>query len=191
MKKMLLAFAGLAAVAISSAPASAAVLTTNCNSALSVFDPASTQCVGFFQGNLLNDPGSDAQAAAIAAFGVDFTDWQDYDLPGIKVELTDTEGELITFSEALFGQVVIGIHFGGGVFDPNWQGGGTGFFLFNFNEPTTSIVLNAQSGSAAVLYQNGVAVPEPATWAMMLMGFGAAGFAVRRRRRTTVLAQLA
>ena len=26
-------------------------------------------------------------------------------------------------------------------------------------------------------------VPEPATWAMMLMGFGAAGYAMRRRRR--------
>ena len=26
-------------------------------------------------------------------------------------------------------------------------------------------------------------VPEPATWAMMLMGFGATGFAMRRRRR--------
>ena len=28
-----------------------------------------------------------------------------------------------------------------------------------------------------------VAVPEPATWAMMLLGFGAIGFAMRRRRR--------
>jgi hypothetical protein len=27
------------------------------------------------------------------------------------------------------------------------------------------------------------AVPEPATWAMMLMGFGAVGFALRRRRK--------
>lgn len=33
-------------------------------------------------------------------------------------------------------------------------------------------------------------VPEPATWAMMLLGFGATGFALRRRRRTGI-AQLA
>jgi hypothetical protein len=38
----------------------------------------------------------------------------------------------------------------------------------------------------------GPAVPEPSTWAMMLMGFGAAGFAMRRRRRRgSDLAQLA
>ncbi len=34
------------------------------------------------------------------------------------------------------------------------------------------------------------AVPEPATWAMMLLGFGAVGFQIRRRRPAT-LAQLA
>lgn len=34
------------------------------------------------------------------------------------------------------------------------------------------------------------AVPEPATWAMMLIGFGAVGFAMRRRQKP-VLAQLA
>jgi hypothetical protein len=28
-----------------------------------------------------------------------------------------------------------------------------------------------------------IAVPEPSTWAMMLLGFGAVGFAMRRRRR--------
>lgn len=33
-------------------------------------------------------------------------------------------------------------------------------------------------------------VPEPATWAMMLMGFGAVGFSMRRRRQPA-LAQLA
>jgi len=35
------------------------------------------------------------------------------------------------------------------------------------------------------------AVPEPATWAMMLLGFGGIGFAMRRRRRGLALAQIA
>lgn len=35
------------------------------------------------------------------------------------------------------------------------------------------------------------AVPEPSTWAMMLVGFGGIGFSMRRRRRVTVLQQVA
>jgi hypothetical protein len=35
------------------------------------------------------------------------------------------------------------------------------------------------------------AVPEPGTWAMMILGFGAVGFSVRRGRRDKTLAQLA
>jgi hypothetical protein len=34
-------------------------------------------------------------------------------------------------------------------------------------------------------------VPEPATWAMMLAGFGVTGFAMRRTRRKNLLAQIA
>ncbi|MES2897211.1 MAG: PEPxxWA-CTERM sorting domain-containing protein [Pseudomonadota bacterium] len=34
----------------------------------------------------------------------------------------------------------------------------------------------------------GSAVPEPATWAMMITGFGLAGSALRRRRETSILA---
>ena len=32
----------------------------------------------------------------------------------------------------------------------------------------------------------GAAVPEPATWTMMIAGFSLAGVAVRRRRQTAV-----
>lgn len=35
------------------------------------------------------------------------------------------------------------------------------------------------------------AVPEPSTWAMMLLGFGAVGFAMRRRKVATGLVRLA
>ena len=34
------------------------------------------------------------------------------------------------------------------------------------------------------------AVPEPSTWAMMLIGFGAIGFSMRRRRKTLALTSL-
>lgn len=34
-------------------------------------------------------------------------------------------------------------------------------------------------------------LPEPATWAMMILGFGAAGFSMRRSRRKALLAQIA
>ena len=35
------------------------------------------------------------------------------------------------------------------------------------------------------------AVPEPATWAMMLLGFGGIGYSLRRRRKQTAFAQFA
>jgi hypothetical protein len=38
-------------------------------------------------------------------------------------------------------------------------------------------------GLANIRFNVASAVPEPATWAMMLMGFGAAGYSMRRRRR--------
>jgi hypothetical protein len=52
---------------------------------------------------------------------------------------------------------------------------------------------NAPAGGAAVsgnLTFGATPVPEPTTWAMMLLGFGALGLVLRSRRRTT-LAQLA
>lgn len=47
------------------------------------------------------------------------------------------------------------------------------------------------SGSVIIASAISGAVPEPATWAMMLVGFGAVGFAMRKRKSAIALAQLA
>ena len=57
---------------------------------------------------------------------------------------------------------------------------------FNFQHDVYFFALDNVSVTAV----NG-AVPEPATWAMMLMGFGAMGVLLRRRRRTQTLLQAA
>ena len=41
------------------------------------------------------------------------------------------------------------------------------------------------SNSDSVTINIGGVVPEPASWAMMLLGFGAIGFAMRRGRKPT------
>lgn len=50
--------------------------------------------------------------------------------------------------------------------------------------------LNSANGSYVGNFNLQAAVPEPATWAMMLLGFGAMGISMRSRRKL-VLAQIA
>jgi hypothetical protein len=61
-----------------------------------------------------------------------------------------------------------------------------GTYRLTFNG--TSTVAGADSGTVTIAAAG--AVPEPATWAMMLLGFGGIGMAMRRRRKP-VLAQVA
>jgi hypothetical protein len=66
---------------------------------------------------------------------------------------------------------------------------GTGDHTINLIGTLTGLDPGGYSGTLNVQSVRG-AVPEPATWAMMLIGFAGVGFAMRRRRRP-VLAQIA
>lgn len=77
----------------------------------------------------------------------------------------------------------------------------TGSFVLAFagSDPGTITITNplvrfqntSPIGSDVGQPSNVPGVPEPGTWAMMLLGFGAIGFAMRRRRQPRALAQLA
>jgi hypothetical protein len=73
---------------------------------------------------------------------------------------------------------------GGGIFSGNIGG-------VAFDATPGNFVFSTQGGQSTTFSATTVALPEPGTWGMMLLGFGAIGFAMRRRRRTTALAQIA
>ena len=65
---------------------------------------------------------------------------------------------------------------------------------FDYNGAGEAVTTNYAGGNRTVLRESGLvqlasaatgAVPEPATWAMMTLGFGAVGFAMRRKMAAT------
>jgi hypothetical protein len=97
-------------------------------------------------------------------------------------------GLLITSSDFDFASIISGLtitNTGGYGFTAGDVSlvGSNGIF-FNFGGD-----YNNASGFTAAFATT--AVPEPATWAMMLMGFGAMGLSLRRRHKLTNFAQLA
>ena len=110
-----------------------------------------------------------------------------------KLEGLSSGTGIINFGTLLTGMTVFGFHAGGA------GDGDQGTFFFQFDAGTGVDVItitdrlnsNATGLSNAALFQTGAsAVPEPSSWAMMLMGFGAMGVSLRRRRRVTTKLQL-
>jgi hypothetical protein len=61
----------------------------------------------------------------------------------------------------------------------------------NYDLVSKAIPLNNCTGEGCPTPTPFGSVPEPATWAMMLVGFGGIGMALRRRRRGQLLSQIA
>ena len=210
MKRYLLA-AAVAATAVISTPAMASVTIEG--------DPANTTVNGFSGSNglLVSGSGLPFGPFTLSSLGDTFTTavltigtpegtvnlFEDTTPRQVSVDFAflnplDVAGGLVTgstvgfFAPTLFGSCGL---VAGGCGSVDWSNTPT---IFNFGSGGSfSLLLGdatfATPGSARV---NGTftyvspSVPEPGTWAMMLIGFGAVGFALRRRR-TPALAQLA
>lgn len=188
----------LAGAAIAAAtPASAAVTVvgpaatvSSCANFTFNVPPSELKCAGGYSGNLIQGTLQAPGLTAIQALGYSGTGAY---LATVGTIATNTA--TIDFGQTLFGLTIIGLHYG----NAGDGGEGTSFFLFDagtagVNSITVSdrVDTNFNFGlSNAALFSTG-AVPEPATWAMMLLGFGGIGVAMRRsRRRGSALMQVA
>ena len=183
-------FASLALSAASPSLAALTMVGTGCDETLP--DPNADACAGAFAGNLNNNSSiGDLNAALDVLAGGNFQDAVWADLDPTKTFFSAGSGTTVNFWETLFGGQILSLHFGNA---GSGLGNHTILYLFDFGlTGANSVMLNQQGWSNGVLVTppgGTPPVPEPATWAMMLMGFGAAGYAIRRRRKTR-LAQIA
>ncbi|MRW93916.1 PEP-CTERM sorting domain-containing protein [Duganella sp. FT80W] len=162
-----------AAFAFCVSPAfAAAKITPSCT----VIGPTSVvveDCTGFFDGNLINHSPADdaAQAASVLALGGGV--WNEVWVEKKNFSNTST----ITFDTKMVGETIIGFHMGGGK-DYNQS---TAFYRFDAGAGLYSITTNAVGLSDAAIYMT-TPVPEPETYAMLVMGLGL--LAITRRRKT-------
>ena len=202
-RKLILALAGTAIAAAS--PAYADVTPTN-DPCTYGYVTGAVACQGYYGGNLITGSTNSATTTAennainqlitnAVSQGPGYTPpYLGLDYDTVLGAVTDLNGSAtLNFGSLnLSGLTIVGAHFGNNIdSDPNNI---TAFWLLDLdNNLTHTITLsNGQGSSNAQIFSTGTpAVPEPATWAMMLLGFGAIGVAMRRSPRKRALLQVA
>lgn len=196
MSRLLAVLTGAATLALAAMPSTALAAKGPAEGprlcALSDITPNASDCAGFSGGNLLSNATVAQQQTALADIG--FT-W-DGDFGAVTKIASLNGATTVDFGKTLFGDTFVGLHFGNGA---GLGGQATAFYKFDAGSTGIAGFLLgiAQGSSGAVLYSTGTApvlppidgggggglgaVPEPATWAMLMIGFGLAGTAMRRR----------
>jgi hypothetical protein len=187
--KLLLTASLLAAALTAATPASAALTLVSggaCN--ITTPNPDAIRCSGAYEGNLNNNNRiGDLNAAVDVLMGGDYANFTWSAVEGTK-DFFEATGQTLMFDTVLYGAQIFSFHFGNA---GTGNGDYTVLYLFDFGTTGASSINVGVNG-----FSNGVIVPppvpEPGTWAMMLLGFGGIGMAMRRRRRSsTALPQLA
>lgn len=177
------------AVALTVAPAAPAlaVAPTTCVGYATTIINGWTACAGFYDANVL---GGDADKIALQREAVSFLGGS-YDgnfsaLFGFPSLGDNSDGpRTIQFNRTLFGKTIIGAHFGNIGMPQDAFGNVSAFYLFDFGTTGVRSLTFVQSRGLSNLYVfNGQgAVPEPGTWAMLILGFGLLGGALRGARK--------
>jgi hypothetical protein len=124
-------------------------------------------------------------ALAILGFNWDGANWNGF-------EKLNASGSSVDFNTQLFGITFVAFHFGGS----SAVGNSTAFYKFDAGSGAglDTIGINISALSNAIVYSTGIptietgGVPEPATWAMMIVGLGGLGSLIRRRRAASAIA---
>jgi hypothetical protein len=117
--------------------------------------------------------------------GEELGSWGSYNMGGIGGDQLWFTGEDFTWNPQ-DGDLVLVLQL---IPPPKEGAGGGGFFAFSeessFGGESTQD--DGQPGGDSDLRTPAAPVPEPATWAMMIAGFGLAGAVMRRRRAVVIL----
>jgi hypothetical protein len=172
--------------------------------ALSDISPTASACSGWYEGNL---NGGSPEQLFQQAFGLNQLVPGDPYTADNLTWLGDIAGDgtfsgngsggfTIDFDQLLYGDTIVSFHVGGANGQDNGIGyNATAFFLFNAGAAgLDTFTLNVAGLSNVRLYSTGEPcrvncgggggneVPEPSTWALMILGFGGAGAMLRRRK---------
>ena len=142
-------------------------------------NPTALACAGYGDKNLLGGSPGMVSAAQTLLNSIGFTG--DASLQIEHIVLTSPS---VNFVKLLNGTTFVGIHWGAGEGPFNTPGGVTGFYRFEAGTNLDQFTTNWGSNSGAVLYGTGNpmgGVPEPGTWALMMLGVGAIGAGMRRK----------
>lgn len=146
--------------------------------------PNALACVGWYNGNL--NGGSPTQLFQSAYALNQLLGTNTYTQGNLSwLEDISASGNTVDFVTPLTGLTVVSFHVGGAV---GAQGGvgynGTAFYEFNAGSTgLDTFSFNLPGLSNARLYSTGGAIPEPGTWALLILGFAGLGTALRMQRR--------
>lgn len=177
------ALMGMGGAASAGKPAYVAPTLSGTACSITDVSPNALACAGFYNGNVNNNNGDDAAWRAALFKSLTWVTTEDYGSPTAQDNKTSDNQKSYSFATPLYGQTILGLHFGGGTGGP---GNGTAFYLFNFSSPRSLLSWDYNAWSNVAIYKTGTctqdcgSVPVPGTIA--LLGLGMLGLGAARRK---------